>query len=88
LYARLLRHGAVSVERLGTRLKLAERALQSVSPLATLTRGYAIVTDTATGRVLMDAASVAPGTIVEARLARGSLRATVTRTEQAPDDDG
>ena len=88
LYARLKRHGAVSVERLGTRLKLAERALQSVSPLATLTRGYAIVTDTATGRVLMDAASVAPGAIVEARLARGSLRATVTRTEQAADDDG
>jgi exodeoxyribonuclease VII large subunit len=59
-----------------------------VSPLATLTRGYAIVTDTTTGRVLMDAARIAPGTVVDARLARGSLRATVTQSEQAADDDG
>jgi exodeoxyribonuclease VII large subunit len=88
LSARLLRRANVSVERLGTRLRLAERALQSVSPLATLTRGYAIVTDTTTGRVLMDAARIAPGTVVDARLARGSLRATVTQSEQAADDDG
>jgi exodeoxyribonuclease VII large subunit len=88
LTARLLRRGSVSVERLGTRVRLAERALQSVSPLATLTRGYAIVTDMATGRVLTDAAGVAPGAVVDARLARGSLRATVTRSEPAPGDDG
>jgi exodeoxyribonuclease VII large subunit len=87
LYARLLRHGTVSVERLGTRLKLAERALRSVSPLATLTRGYAIVTDTDSGRALTDAAGVAPGTVVNARLARGSLRATVTQSGAA-DDEG
>jgi exodeoxyribonuclease VII large subunit len=87
LHARLLRHGTVSVERLGTRLKLVERALQSVSPLATLTRGYAIVTDTGSGRVLTDAASAAPGTVVDARLARGSLRATVIQSEAADDDD-
>jgi exodeoxyribonuclease VII large subunit len=87
LYARLRRHGTVSVERLGTRLKLAERALRSVSPLATLTRGYAIVTDTDSGRALTDAAGVAPGTVVNARLARGSLRATVTQSGAA-DDEG
>src|SRR5690606_6236307 len=81
---RLRRHGIVSVERLGTRLKVAERALQSVSPLATLTRGYAIVTD-ATGRVLVNAAEIPAGTVVDARLAHGSLRATVTGT--TPDDD-
>jgi len=81
LHARLLRRAAVSVERLGTRLKLAERALQSVSPLATLTRGYAIVTDAGTGRVLMDAATVRRGTIVDARLAHGSFRATVSGQE-------
>jgi exodeoxyribonuclease VII large subunit len=81
---RLRRHGIVSVERLGTRLKVAERALQSVSPLATLTRGYAIVTD-ATGRVLVNAAEIPAGTVVDARLAHGSLRATVMGT--TPDDD-
>jgi exodeoxyribonuclease VII large subunit len=86
LRARLRRRGAVFVERLVTRLTLAERALQSVSPLATLTRGYAIVTDTATGRVLMDAASVTQGTIVDARLAHGSLRATVSGQESNDDE--
>src|SRR5690606_29295090 len=73
---RLRRQGGLSLERIGTRLKLAERALQSVSPLATLTRGYAIVTD-ATGRVLLNAEDVPAGTVVDARLAHGSLRATV-----------
>ena len=68
-----------------TRLKVAERALQSVSPLATLTRGYAIVTDT-TGRVLVNAEEVPAGTVVDARLAHGSLRATVSAT--TPDDQG
>jgi exodeoxyribonuclease VII large subunit len=81
----LLRRGTLSIERLGTRLRLAERALQSVGPLATLTRGYAIVTDTATGRVLMDATDVVPGTHVHARLARGGLDASVTRIDG--DDD-
>ena len=59
------------------RLAVAGRALGAVSPLATLDRGYAIVADAVSGRVLRDAAEVAPGTVVEARLARGSLRATV-----------
>ena len=81
VHARLSRYGTRTVERLDTRLRLAGRALNSVSPLATLTRGYAIVTDEATGRVLMDSAAVTPGQVVRARLARGSLRATVTDEE-------
>ncbi|MEX2122359.1 MAG: exodeoxyribonuclease VII large subunit [Woeseia sp.] len=87
MHARLLQLGIAAVERLNTRLRFAERALNSVSPLATLTRGYAIVTD-ATGRVLMDAASVPSGSVVQARLAHGSLRAIVTATvrESATDD--
>jgi exodeoxyribonuclease VII large subunit len=87
-YARLLRHGTVSVERLETRLRFAERALHSVSPLATLSRGYAIVTDAESGRVLTDAAEVASGKTVRARLARGSLVATVNRSEPESDRDG
>jgi exodeoxyribonuclease VII large subunit len=82
-----LRRGPASIERLRLRLRLAERALRSVSPLATLTRGYAIVTDADTGHVLMDAASAAPGLTIEARLARGSLRATVTRSGGDPGED-
>jgi exodeoxyribonuclease VII large subunit len=87
LHGRLLRQGTAPVQQLSTRLRLAERALQSVSPLATLTRGYAIVTDAASGRVLMDATQVPPGTAIVTRLARGSLRATVTQATQDADGD-
>ena len=59
------------------RLALAQRALHAVSPLATLTRGFAIVTS-ADGRVLSDAAAAAVGEDIEARLSRGTLTARVT----------
>lgn len=64
------------------RLALAQRALNAVSPLATLTRGFAIVTRAAGGTLLTDAAAVAAGEEIEARLARGSLRARVTARNQ------
>jgi exodeoxyribonuclease VII large subunit len=54
------------------------RTLNAVSPLATLQRGYAIVA-TAEGRILRDAADAAPGSIIEARLAHGTLRARVEK---------
>ncbi len=65
-----------TVGNAGHRLALAGRALDSVSPLATLGRGYAIVQDTA-GKVLSNATDAKPGTDIRARLARGSLLATV-----------
>jgi exodeoxyribonuclease VII large subunit len=52
------------------------RTLNAVSPLATLERGYAIVI-AAGGEILRDAAHVQPGSIIEARLARGRVRAKV-----------
>ena len=64
------------LERTEQRLKLASRGLQSLSPLATLERGYAIVTD-AGGKVLTDSAGVAPGAAIDVRLKRGGLAATV-----------
>jgi exodeoxyribonuclease VII large subunit len=76
------------IERLGhrqTRLELAARALQAVSPLATLDRGYAIVSNQADGSVLKDAVSVASGARIEVRLARGELSATVNQSR--PDKD-
>jgi exodeoxyribonuclease VII large subunit len=81
LEPRLARAGRVSLERAGARLRQAERALNSVSPLATLERGYAIVSDAGTGRVLTDAGHITAGTDVTARLARGRIRATVNETE-------
>jgi exodeoxyribonuclease VII large subunit len=54
-----------------------------VSPLATLGRGYAIVSDADSGKVLTDAS--AAGERIEARLAKGRFRATVD--EVLTDDD-
>lgn len=59
------------------RLSLARRALESVSPLATLQRGYAIVTGAETGAILTDAKAAPPGAAIQIRLARGELSATV-----------
>ncbi|MDJ0699074.1 MAG: exodeoxyribonuclease VII large subunit [Woeseiaceae bacterium] len=65
-----------TVANAGHRLALAGRALDSVSPLATLGRGYAIVQD-ASGKVLSHATDAKPGADIRARLAHGSLLAKV-----------
>jgi exodeoxyribonuclease VII large subunit len=59
------------------RLERSMRTLHAVSPLATLDRGYAIVTDM-DAHVVSDAAALAPGAQIDARVARGAVRATVT----------
>jgi exodeoxyribonuclease VII large subunit len=71
--------GAVMRQRLEQaqgRITLAARTLNAVSPLATLQRGYAIVTDEQ-GRVLTQAAQATPGTVIEARLAQGRIGARI-----------
>ena len=70
----LLQH-RVRSERLHT-------ALSSLSPLAILDRGYALVFD-AEGKLLKDARSVTIGDEISARLARGEIRASVT--DKKPD---
>ncbi len=60
------------------RVALLGRALHSVSPLATLERGYAIVLD-ADGKALIDAAKTKAGDEIRARLSKGELLANVTR---------
>jgi exodeoxyribonuclease VII large subunit len=59
------------------RLQAALRALHATSPLATIGRGYAIVTRAADGAVVRDPVEAPAGTDIEARLARGSLKARV-----------
>ncbi len=78
LQQRLSGSGTSAVDRLNVRLQLAARALDSVSPLATLNRGYAIVSDEETGAILTDAARVKTGSNIRAKLAHGTLQATVT----------
>jgi len=77
LQARLERAARERIVRSEQRLALAQRALDAVSPLATVRRGFAIV-KRADGTVLTDAATVAIGEQIEASLAHGSLTARVT----------
>ena len=69
------------LERDRTSLAAAARALQAVSPLATLARGYAIVS-APDGEVVRDASQVAPGDRISARLAHGRLNAIVQSREE------
>jgi exodeoxyribonuclease VII large subunit len=60
------------------RLDRMDTALQALSPLAILERGYALVFD-ASGKLLKDAAKVKAGDEISARLAKGTVEATVRR---------
>lgn len=51
--------------------------LNTLSPLATLERGYAIVTERISGKLLRDASEVKPGDRVKTQLARGELECIV-----------
>jgi len=62
------------------RLAHLGQMLDSLSPLGTLQRGYAIVTDSS-GKVIRDAREVAVGDEVAARLAHGQLGLTVAKVE-------
>lgn len=56
--------------------------LDSLSPLAVLSRGYALAFDER-GQLVRDAAQVEPGDAIEVRLAESRVRATVTETRKA-----
>jgi exodeoxyribonuclease VII large subunit len=78
LFAGRLRHALLScVAQVEHRLTLAQRTLNTVSPLATLARGFAIITRPADGALIADASRVNIGDEIEARLDRGRLRARV-----------
>ena len=77
-----LQHAVMALlTRTEHRLGLAQSRLHAVSPLATLTRGFAVVTR-ADGAVVTDAAQVAAGEEIEARLGQGTLRARVTERKE------
>jgi exodeoxyribonuclease VII large subunit len=76
---RLDRAGRQALNSRRERLVPLIRTLNAVSPLATLERGYAIVSVEG-GEILRNAAHAKPGTIIEARLAQGRVRAKVEGT--------
>lgn len=64
------------------RLHALGQTLDAVSPLATLSRGYAIVQRADDGRLVRRHADVAPGERITARLGEGRLLATVEETRE------
>lgn len=72
LRSRLVNVVQRSLERAATRLHATAHNLDALSPLATLARGYAILT-TSDGQTLTAAAAVRPGERVRARLSEGAL---------------
>ncbi len=76
LFARLRAAELRQLRHASERLLPLVRTLHAVSPLATLTRGYAIVS-IGSGEILRAAADAPIGTRIEARLARGTVRAIV-----------
>ena len=62
------------------RLERFDTALQSLSPLAILDRGYALVFDSS-GKLIKNADAVNLGDEISARLARGQIQAAVTKKQ-------
>lgn len=60
------------------RLAILAGQLDALSPLAVLNRGYAIVRNVKSGRVLIDSQQVVPGDLLTVHLAKGELTAVVT----------
>jgi len=58
-----------------------QTALQSLSPLAILERGYALVFDPQ-GQLLKDVSGLKAGDEISARLAHGEFHAAVTRKQE------
>lgn len=73
-------HFTHKLQRLQSQLQSLAGQLNIVSPLATLQRGYAIVTNAA-GHVVTRSDAVQVGETIEAKLAEGRVQATVARIE-------
>jgi len=71
---------AQQLERLQQRLQLLAQRAESVSPLATLARGYAIIEHN--GRVVRAARELQGGDLLRARLGAGVVHAQVLSTEE------
>ncbi|HEX6834105.1 MAG TPA: exodeoxyribonuclease VII large subunit [Rudaea sp.] len=77
---------AATIRQLETRVRRVgelARALNAVSPLATLQRGYAILVDTEHRRVVKSVLDTAPGRRLAARVADGDIAVRVERKDES-----
>jgi exodeoxyribonuclease VII large subunit len=80
---RLNRTAAQTIAIRQARLNRASARLESLSPVAVLSRGYALIylqDGPAAGTLLRSAAETTPGQTIHARLGKGTLEAQVTAT--------
>ena len=82
LQARLVTAVKRRLELANARLRHDMQTLHTLSPLATLERGYAIVQRADTGAVVTNAGKVRAGQRVQARLAHGHLDCLVEKTHE------
>lgn len=69
------------IAALQKRLAVNSAELQTVSPLATLNRGYAIVQDSATGKIIRDYRQLKPAQDITTKLASGQFTASIKKTQ-------
>jgi len=62
------------------RLRSLARSMEAVSPLATVARGYSILTRVDDGRLVRQVDAVQPGDALQARVGDGVIDVQVTRT--------
>lgn len=82
LFTRLQQAIKQQLETCGQHLSAPARALDAVSPLATLERGYSIVSRKKDNKILRSVDGVKIGEIIETRLARGSLVCNVEKINE------
>lgn len=89
LYQRLQQHMEYRLQQWQWRLGSQSQALHAISPLATLDRGYAIVTDPQ-GQIIRHAGQCQIGQSLNARLGQGQLTCTVDAVQaySEPDSPG
>jgi exodeoxyribonuclease VII large subunit len=73
----LVREGQASLVLPRTRLAQASARLDSLSPLAVLSRGYAMVRRTRDGRIVRRASEAPPGELLRIRVSEGEIDAVV-----------
>lgn len=82
LHTQLVKAMRRVLERTQEQVARAVQTLDTLSPLATLARGYAILENPVTGAVVRVAGEVRPGDPVRARLARGLLDCRVEKVHK------
>ena len=78
---RIRSYGEELLNNIKHRTNLASKTLHSVSPLRTLDRGYAIARNLETKQIITDPDTVKLKSDIEIKLAKGEIRATVTKKQ-------